>query len=172
MDRDDNQRQLDREARLRESEIRALGTIGMNNPDLNQNAIPDVMEQTKLSLQQSQHEFDRIEKSHKMDIEKSKMALEKEMQAKLRPMSGEYNVEGVASGEVDMIVVVASRIYGVPGVQFLGLIPKELQTWIGFSAGVGVSSKHSKEAEQLTQFFTQSQAKGILKKIGIEPVND
>jgi hypothetical protein len=47
-----------------------------------------------------------------------------------------------------------------------------LQTWIGFSAGVGVSSKHSKEAEQLTQFFTQSQATGILKKIGIEPVND
>jgi len=57
-------------------------------------------------------------------------------------------------------------------VQFLGLIPRELQTWIGFSAGVGVSSKHSKEAEQLTQFFTQSQATGILKKIGIEPVND
>ena len=99
----------------------------------------------------------------------SKMGIEKEMQAKLRPMSGEYNVEGVAKGEVDMIVVVASRIYGVPGVQFLGLIPKELQTWIGFSAGVGVSSKHSKEAEQLTQFFTQSQATGILKKIGIEP---
>ena len=102
----------------------------------------------------------------------SKMGIEKEMQAKLRPMSGEYNVEGVAKGEVDMIVVVASRIYGVPGVQFLGLIPRELQTWIGFSAGVGVSSKHSKEAEQLTQFFTQSQATGILKKIGIEPVND
>ena len=102
----------------------------------------------------------------------SKMGIEKEMQAKLRPMSGEYNVEGVAKGEVDMIVVVASRIYGVPGVQYLGLIPQELQTWIGFSAGVGVSSKHTKEAERLTQFFTQSQATGILKKIGIEPVNE
>jgi ABC-type molybdate transport system substrate-binding protein len=87
-------------------------------------------------------------------------------------MSGEYNVEGVAKGEVDMIVVVASRIYGVSGVQYLGLIPTELQTWIGFSAGVSRESKHLKEAQQLTQFFKQDQARQIMKKIGIQPIND
>ncbi len=102
----------------------------------------------------------------------SKMGIEQEMQTKLRPMSGEYNVEGVAKGEVDMIVVVASRIYGVSGVQYLGLIPQELQTWIGFSAGVSVNSKYPKEAKQLTQFFKQDQARQIMKKIGIEPLND
>jgi len=69
-------------------------------------------------------------------------------------------------------VVVASRIYGVPGVQYLGLIPAELQTWIGFSAGVGSGSKYSKEAAQLTQFFKQAQAQQIMKKIGIEPLLD
>jgi molybdate transport system substrate-binding protein len=100
------------------------------------------------------------------------MGIEQEMQSKLRPMSGEYNVEGVAKGEVDMIVVVASRIYGVAGVQYLGLIPTELQTWIGFSAGVSRESKHPKEAQQLTQFFKQDQARQIMKKIGIEPIID
>jgi molybdate transport system substrate-binding protein len=100
------------------------------------------------------------------------MGIEQEMQTKLRPMSGEYNVEGVAKGEVDMIVVVASRIYGVPGVQYLGLIPPDLQTWIGFSAGVSQSSKHSKESQQLTQFFKQDSARQIMKKIGIEPIFD
>jgi ABC-type molybdate transport system substrate-binding protein len=69
-----------------------------------------------------------------------------------------------------MIVVVASRIYGVPGTQYLGLIPNELQTWIGFSAGVTNSTKHSVEAEKLVQFFKQEPAKNILKKIGIEPL--
>ena len=101
-----------------------------------------------------------------------RMGIEQEMQTKLRPMSGEYNVEGVAKGEVDMIVVVASRIYGVPGVQYLGLIPPDLQTWIGFSAGVSQSSKHSKESQQLTQFFKQDSARQIMKKIGIEPIFD
>ena len=102
----------------------------------------------------------------------NRMGIEKEMQAKLRPMSGEYNVEGVAKGEVDMIVVVASRIYGVSGVQYLGLIPPDLQTWIGFSAGVSRASKHPLESQQLTQFFKQDSARQIMKKIGIQPIND
>jgi len=100
----------------------------------------------------------------------NRMGIENEMQPKLRPMSGEYNVEGVAKGEVEMIVVVASRIYGVPGIQYLGLIPNELQTWIGFSSGVANQTKHANTAQQLAQFFTQPQAKAILQKIGIEPL--
>lgn len=97
-----------------------------------------------------------------------RMGIEQPMQSKLRPMSGEYNVEGVAKGEVDMIVVVASRIYGVPGVDFLGLIPNELQTWIEFSAGVSQGSTHQEESTQLTEFFRGPKALEILKKIGIE----
>jgi flagellar biosynthesis GTPase FlhF len=82
MDRDENQKQLDREARLREAEIRALGNIGMSNPDVNQNAIPDVMEATKLSLQQSKQQFEQVEKQQKMEIEKTKMQMQQEMQAR------------------------------------------------------------------------------------------
>jgi hypothetical protein len=82
MDRDENQKQLDREARLREAEIRALGNIGMSNPDMNQNAIPDVMEATKLSLQQSKQQFEQVEKQQKMELEKSKMQVQQEMQAR------------------------------------------------------------------------------------------
>ena len=98
------------------------------------------------------------------------MNIQNEMQPKLRPMSGEYNVEGVAKGEVEMIVVVASRIYGVPGIQYLGLIPNELQTWIGFSSGVASQTKHGNAAQQLAQFFTQAPARAIMQKIGIEPL--
>jgi hypothetical protein len=82
MDREETQKQLDREARLREAEIRALGSIGMSNPDVNQNSIPDVMEATKLSLQQSKQQFEQVEKQQKMDLEKSKMQVQQEMQSK------------------------------------------------------------------------------------------
>jgi DNA polymerase III gamma/tau subunit len=82
MDRDESQKQLDREARLREAEIRALGNVGMSNPDVNQNAIPDVMEQTKVALQQSKMQFEQVEKQQKLEIEKTKMQVQQEMQSK------------------------------------------------------------------------------------------
>lgn len=98
-----------------------------------------------------------------------RMGIGAEMKPKLRPMSGEYNVEVVATGTVDMVVVVASRIYGVPGVDMLGLIPKELQTWIGFATGVNPQSKHAEAAKTLAKFLSTPPADAVLKPIGIEP---
>ena len=92
-----------------------------------------------------------------------------EMTPRMRPMSGEYNVEGVARGEVDMVVVVASRMYGVTGVEVVGLIPEELQTWIGFAAAVSANSKHPTEAQALVRFMTSPPADQTLRAIGIEP---
>ncbi|NCA00108.1 MAG: ABC transporter substrate-binding protein [Betaproteobacteria bacterium] len=98
-----------------------------------------------------------------------RMGIGAEMKPKLRPMPGEYNVEVVATGTVDMVVVVASRIYGVPGVDMLGLIPKELQTWIGFATGINPQSKHADAARALTKFLSSPPADAVLKPIGIEP---
>ena len=63
------------------------------------------------------------------------------MQGKLKPMAAEDTVEVVARGEADMVVVVATRITGVPGVDLVGPIPEELQTKIGFAAGLSASAK-------------------------------
>jgi molybdate transport system substrate-binding protein len=98
-----------------------------------------------------------------------RMGIGAEMKPKLRPMPGEYNVEVVATGSVDMVVVVASRIYGVPGVDMLGLIPKELQTWIGFATGINPQSQHAEAARALTKFLSTPPADAVLKPIGIEP---
>ena len=48
----------------------------------------------------------------------------------------------------------ASRISGVPGVQLVGPIPQELQTWIGFTAGVGSAAKEPEAARAMLRFFT------------------
>jgi molybdate transport system substrate-binding protein len=91
------------------------------------------------------------------------------MKSRLRPMPAEYNVEVVASGEVEMVVVVASRIAGVPGVQFLGGIPNELQTWIGFTGGVASAAKEPGPARELLRFYTSRAAAAVLKATGVEP---
>jgi molybdate transport system substrate-binding protein len=98
-----------------------------------------------------------------------KLGIADAMKPKLRPMSGEHNVEAVAAGEADMVVIVASRIYGVPGVEMIGLIPKELQTWIGFGTGVATATPQPDAARALAKFLTAPAAAEVLKPIGIEP---
>jgi ABC-type Fe3+ transport system substrate-binding protein len=51
----------------------------------------------------------------------------------------------------------------------LGLIPKELQTWIGFATGINPQSKHADAARALTKFLSSPPADAVLKPIGIEP---
>lgn len=98
-----------------------------------------------------------------------RLGIDEAMKSKMRPMPAEYNVEVVASGEVDMVVVVASRIAGVKGVQFVGTIPQELQTWIGFAGGVGTKAREPEAARALLQFMTAPAAAAVLRKAGVEP---
>jgi molybdate transport system substrate-binding protein len=98
-----------------------------------------------------------------------RLGLTAEMKPKMRPMPAEYNVEVVARGEVDLVVVVASRISGVPGVRLVGRIPQELQTWIGFTGGVSTGAREPEAARALLRFLTAPAAAPILQAAGVEP---
>ncbi len=98
-----------------------------------------------------------------------RLGITDEMKTRLRPMPGEYNVEVVATGEADMVVVVASRMFGVKGVQMVGLLPAELQTWIGFATGVSANANEPDLARKLTRYFTAPSAEPFLRSMGMEP---
>ena len=98
-----------------------------------------------------------------------RLGITAEMKTKLRPMPGDYNVEVVADGAAELVVVVASRISGVPGVALVGRIPEELQTWIGFTAGVGTAARQPEAARALVRFLTAPEAEPVIKSMGIEP---
>jgi molybdate transport system substrate-binding protein len=91
------------------------------------------------------------------------------MKSKMRPMAAEDTVEVVARGEADMVVVVASRIVGVEGVDFVGLIPAEVQANIGFAAGISSAAGQPEAARALVKFLTAREAEPVLRKAGIEP---
>lgn len=91
------------------------------------------------------------------------------MQGKLKPMAAEDTVEVVARGEADMVVVVATRITGVPGVDLVGPIPEELQTKIGFAAGLSASTKERDAAQALIRFLSAPAAAPTLKANGVDP---
>ena len=98
-----------------------------------------------------------------------RMGIEREMQGKLRPMLAEDCVEVVARGEADMVVVVATRIVDVPGVDPVGPIPPVLQTHIGFAAGLSVAAKEPQAAKALIAFLSGPGAAATLKAKGVEP---
>lgn len=98
-----------------------------------------------------------------------RMGIKDQMQAKLKPMEAEDTVEVVARGEADMVVVVATRIVDVPGVDVVGPIPFELQTHIGFAAGLSATAKDPAAAKALIAFLSGPSAAATLKAKGVEP---
>jgi len=98
-----------------------------------------------------------------------RMGIKAEMQGKLKPMAAEDTVEVVARGDADMVVVVATRISDVPGVDLVGPIPDELQTRIGFAAGLSSSAKDVDAAKALIRFLTAPAAAATLRAKGVDP---
>jgi molybdate transport system substrate-binding protein len=100
-----------------------------------------------------------------------RMGIKDAMQGKLKPTVAEDTVEVVARGEADMVVVVATRIIDIPGVDVVGPIPLELQTHIGFAAGLSVAAKEPQVAKALIAFLGAPAAASTLKAKGVEPVH-
>ena len=98
-----------------------------------------------------------------------RMGIKAEMQSKLKPMAAEDTVEVVARGEADMVVVVSTRISDVPGVDRVGPIPAELQTTIGFAAGLSASTKEPDAAKALIRFLSAPAAAPTLRAKGVDP---
>lgn len=100
-----------------------------------------------------------------------RLGIKDAMQGKLMPMAAEDCVEVVARGEADMVVVVATRIIGVSGVDVAGPIPEELQTRIGFAAGLSAATTEPDAAMALIQFLSAPSSAATLRAKGIEPAN-
>jgi len=99
-----------------------------------------------------------------------RMGIKDQMQGKLKPMAAEDTAEVVARGEADMVVVVATRLVGVGGLDVVGPIPEELQTKIGFAAGLSASAKQPEAAKALIKFLSAPSAAPTLKANGVEPI--
>ncbi len=99
-----------------------------------------------------------------------RLGIAREMQGTLKPMAAEDCVEVVARGEADMVVVVATRMVGVAGIDVAGPLPESLQTKIGFAAGLSAATKQPDTAKALIAFLSAPAAAATLRSKGVEPV--
>jgi molybdate transport system substrate-binding protein len=77
--------------------------------------------------------------------------------------------EMVAEGKIDIGMVNVAQILTTPGVDLVGPLPPELQSYIVFSAGVSASSKAPDAARDLLKFLKSPAALTVLKAQGMEP---
>jgi molybdate transport system substrate-binding protein len=97
-----------------------------------------------------------------------RMGIKAGMQSKLKPMEAEDTVEVVARGDADLVVVVATALW--TSVDMVGPIPEELQTKIGFAAGLSTSAKEPDAAKALIRFLTAPSAAATLRAKGVDPI--
>jgi molybdate transport system substrate-binding protein len=77
--------------------------------------------------------------------------------------------ELVAKGEIELGIVVTTQILTTPGVEFVGPLPREIQYYIQFVAGVSANSKAPDAARELIKFFSDPTAIPLIKSQGMEP---
>jgi molybdate transport system substrate-binding protein len=75
----------------------------------------------------------------------------------------------VAEGRVELVITLISEILPIQGVELLGPLPPELQTYISFTAGVGTNSPDSAAAKALIQLISDPGMAPIFRSRGLEP---
>jgi molybdate transport system substrate-binding protein len=98
-----------------------------------------------------------------------RIGIAERMKPKIVPAASGVEVgQLVASGKVQLGVILVNELMAAPGVEVLGPLPPELQNYTVFHAGVGVGSKDSSAAKALIKFLTTPAAGAVFKAKGQE----
>jgi molybdate transport system substrate-binding protein len=77
--------------------------------------------------------------------------------------------EMVAKGEIELGMVVITQIMTTPGVELVGPIPAEIQSYVRWSGAVATDSAAPDVARDLIRFLTGPTALPVFKAQGMEP---
>ncbi len=89
-----------------------------------------------------------------------------------RELSGKIKDSGIAAlvgGESEIAVQPVSELLHMPGVDFVGPVPAEIQYVSVFSTAIVAGSKEHESAKRLIAFLTSEDAKTAIRKHGMEP---
>jgi molybdate transport system substrate-binding protein len=99
-----------------------------------------------------------------------RLGIADELRAKSKEIKSERVGNVVARGEAEIGFQQVSELLPVPGIDFVGPIPAELQKITVFSAGIAAGAKDPNAAKTLIEFLASPAAIATIKKSGLEPV--
>ena len=88
---------------------------------------------------------------------------------KLKPLTSSAVVPSVAKGEAELAVISPPAILADPGVEMVGLMPKELQQYVVYTAGISAAAKEPEASKALLKYLTTPAALVVMKAKGLEP---
>ena len=101
----------------------------------------------------------------------AQLGIAEAMKQKLRLYPAGGAVEAVARGEADLVVIGVAPIPYVPGVELVGWLPPELQSYIDFTGSIGAAAKQADAARTLLTSLTSPAAVDLFKARGFEPAS-
>jgi molybdate transport system substrate-binding protein len=101
----------------------------------------------------------------------ARLGIAEAMKQKLRPYPAGGAVEAVARGEADLVVIGISPILDVPGVELVGWLPPELQSYIVFTASIGAAARQADAARTFLTLLTSPALVELFKAQGFEPAS-
>ena len=99
-----------------------------------------------------------------------RLGIADQIMRKSRRIEGERVGTVVARGEAEIGFQQTSELLSVPGIDYVGPLPPEVQKVAVFSAGVTVGARDSDAAHALIRFLASPEAAYAITKSGMEPV--
>jgi molybdate transport system substrate-binding protein len=75
----------------------------------------------------------------------------------------------VARGDAEIGVQQINELLPIPGIDFVGPLPGELQTALVYATGLPATARQPEPAKALVKFLTSEAALPVFKKLGMEP---
>jgi len=97
-----------------------------------------------------------------------RLGIAEQMAGKSRRIEGERVGAVVARGDAELGFQQTSELLPVPGIDYVGPLPGELQRISVFSAGVAAHTANRAAAEALIRFLASSEAADAVRKTGLE----
>ena len=98
-----------------------------------------------------------------------RLEISAQMKEKLRPTAGSNVLRSVAQGDAEIVVVPIPEIVSTPGIDIVGPLPPELQSYINLTAGISSRAKEPTGAEAFIKFLKGPEGVGIINAKGLEP---
>jgi molybdate transport system substrate-binding protein len=100
-----------------------------------------------------------------------KLGIAEQIKPKIKAGPSGAAAKFVAQREVDFAVIGLPPVIGVPGVEWLGWIPAELNSWVIFTGGLSTAAKEPTAGRALLGFLAAPNAVAVFKAKGLEPAS-
>jgi molybdate transport system substrate-binding protein len=99
-----------------------------------------------------------------------RLGIADQVKGKSRVIESEPVGAAVARGEAEIALQQISELLPIPGIDFVGPLPAEIQKITVFSAGVATGAKEPDAAKALIKFLASPAAAPAIAKSGLEPI--